>query len=543
LYGDRPEIGIRELLQNSVDAVRELLEYQKKDNKDIKLRDLEDDADVEIVLERNENNEDWLTISDRGIGMTDVIIREYFLKAGASFRNSQNWSKDFVNDEGKSKVLRSGRFGIGALATFLLGDEIIVQTRHVNSTDDMGIEFNATIDTETIELKKTEGLPIGTTIKVRLRKGVASRLSNTESENAQKSSWTNWDWYCLEKPKVVRRVKDKAKAKKLKQQYTFPSEEDDIMSHLQWRRISRPDYPCIDWTYKYSGLVCNGIKMKIHTDGSSVSFKDNKKQCHLGEPSSISVFDPDGNLPLTIQRDSLITNTPPFTDNLYEDICKGFIAYLLVNVPNNSPFVGNLYNSHNIIDFLGIYRLVSYKILVCTNKGISILDYSILNDGGIKYIISTVSKSFKLKEDFIDSIAIVSFYEYSRGDKVIDNDLKGAVFLGEAREVKRTSIIIEFQDPHSKEQISLYVLHKDDFENSTNNSYDFSEGFLEINRIEEKEAIKTSTLADIWMRYLGEPFIPYDPDERRRRFPKAYEELKTYIATHEKLKEQREKEK
>src|SRR6202451_1072876 len=101
-----------------------------------------------------------LTVSDRGTGMTEEIIVNYFLKAGGSFRRSLAWKKEFESEEGtsrghsKSRVLRSGRFGVGVLAAFLIGDELEVSTRHLNDAADNGLTFTATIDTETIELMR-----------------------------------------------------------------------------------------------------------------------------------------------------------------------------------------------------------------------------------------------------------------------------------------------------------------------------------------------------------------------------------------------------
>jgi molecular chaperone HtpG len=99
LYGDRPEIGIRELIQNAVDAVRERREFEKNhpDSADHAPSDLRDD--VVVWLDEPDNNgAAMLTVSDRGIGMTEEIIVNYFLKAGASFRRSVAWKKEFESE-------------------------------------------------------------------------------------------------------------------------------------------------------------------------------------------------------------------------------------------------------------------------------------------------------------------------------------------------------------------------------------------------------------------------------------------------------------
>ena len=65
--------------------------------------------------------------------MTEDTIINYLLKAGASFRNSDIWRENFEDSEHHSKVERTGRFGVGLLASFLLGNKIKVKTKYLNS--------------------------------------------------------------------------------------------------------------------------------------------------------------------------------------------------------------------------------------------------------------------------------------------------------------------------------------------------------------------------------------------------------------------------
>jgi molecular chaperone HtpG len=67
LYGDTPEIGIRELMQNGVDACLELKDYFEQ-NPALQPADLTDqDADVLITLEEVSKDERYLIVSDRGM--------------------------------------------------------------------------------------------------------------------------------------------------------------------------------------------------------------------------------------------------------------------------------------------------------------------------------------------------------------------------------------------------------------------------------------------------------------------------------------------
>ena len=325
LYGDRPEIGIRELLQNSVDAVRELCEYQKQntDSKEIELT--EQKGDVVISIDQEEDGNWWVTVSDRGIGMTVDTVREYFLKAGASLRRSEIWRQTFQDEKGKSRVLRSGRFGVGALAAFLLGDEIHVSTRHVSAPLNGGVEFEAAIDTQAIELRKA-ARPVGTTISVQITGEVRERLVPIEGypEYERTRSLNRWDWYCLEDPKVVRLVSHE----ELPQMYQLPSLESELPTG--WYGVKHPDFKDIHWTrlHEASQLTCNGIRIG---NMSRELFSD--RYLAISSPN-ISVFDFDSQLPLNLQRTNLTESDYPFYEALLNDVLRDFIAFVLSDAPS-----------------------------------------------------------------------------------------------------------------------------------------------------------------------------------------------------------------
>jgi hypothetical protein len=139
--------------------------------------------------------------------MTVDTVQNYFLKAGASLRRSEIWRQTFEDEKGHSKVLRSERFGVGALAAFLLGDEVHVETRQVSQPRDAGIAFQAQLDVEAIELRRVER-SVGTTVRVRIDDEVKQRLmksrvgyiGNTQGGRVG----GEWDRYCLKVPRVVR---------------------------------------------------------------------------------------------------------------------------------------------------------------------------------------------------------------------------------------------------------------------------------------------------------------------------------------------------
>jgi molecular chaperone HtpG len=319
LYENSPGVGLRELIQNAVDAVRELKQYwiEVPGSRNLPLSDQA--ADVVVSVEKGNPGEAWLITSDKGIGMTSETIINYFLVAGASFRRSDHWRRIFENKDGKSKVLRSGRFGVGALATFLLGPEIEVSTRHVD--EKRGIEFRATVDSDSIKLRKIDR-PVGTTIKIRVRESLAERL--TGSWRAQ-SGPVDWDWFCLAEPSVKRTVF----GKELMQKHFPPSSGNNLPK--SWREISHGDFEAVLWTYSAAPqLVCNGIKIESAPHSSWAP------RFGLKLPN-VAVLDPDGKLPLNLQRTGLAVTQYPFEAALVEDVCRDFIAFALMQGPFSVP--------------------------------------------------------------------------------------------------------------------------------------------------------------------------------------------------------------
>lgn len=168
LYGGDASYGVRELTANAVDAVNERFfisntqnhQHYPRRNSDIK-------SIIEISIDKGENFENdgryKFTITDRGIGMTLDVILNYYLTSGVSFRESEEWKRLF--DIGKkTKITRTGRFGVGALSAFLLGDSITVTTRHMDEQE-KGYKFSFSLCSEIINIERVE-CEIGTKIEI-----------------------------------------------------------------------------------------------------------------------------------------------------------------------------------------------------------------------------------------------------------------------------------------------------------------------------------------------------------------------------------------
>lgn len=348
LYGDDPGIGIRELIQNAVDAVHEFndLVSQRPALESVVRNKINTDVRVEINCDKEYFPQN-VTIIDRGVGMNLDIIKNYYLKAGASFRNSDAWKKEHEDSDGKSRVLRTGRFGIGALASFLMGDEIEVTTRHAEETSGKGFFFKAKLDEEAISISRKECC-VGTkvivnipktsqkNIKVELLNGKYSRRDFNKDLAFNLDTREALGSYLLANPKVEIVVNPNEIKGKIKT--TIPNV--DTPWERPWRSFDTSEYEKIFWTF--SGdiyLACNGISINPGSSGSlryndlRLFGLDDKTPEYIAEPY-VSIFDKNGRLPLNLQRTSLSSTNVSFGEDLWGSVANDLIAYALVTVPD-----------------------------------------------------------------------------------------------------------------------------------------------------------------------------------------------------------------
>lgn len=336
LYGDRPEVGIRELMQNAVDAVREYNDLREHDARFASAADRESHysklerqrydlgkhedgrpIDVLISIDRGTDGRLWCTCTDRGVGMTPDVIRDYFLRAGASFRASGQWKERHESEDKSVRIARTGRFGIGAFAMFLLcdpgdpGSQIEVRTRGVGER--RGVRFKAGLDTDPIAIEWDDAGCLGTQIRVPLDNAVASALATDLGDNLT-------DWYTFADPVVVRTREGAV----LKQQHVLPafdgalprgwnrSVEDDFIVVWGWARVFGRRMP---------PSAVNGFLVSSFTwDSWPV------------RPPVFSILDRGSRCPITVQRDrytcSLEKFLPSFSSAAMDDLLAAAMVFL-----------------------------------------------------------------------------------------------------------------------------------------------------------------------------------------------------------------------
>ncbi len=270
----------------------------------------------------------FLRVTDKGIGMTADTLKNYFLRAGASFRQSADWAREFLDDEGKPRVLCAGRFGIGAFATFLLGPEFRLRTRHVSAQTDQGYELEVCADSSSVEIRRCLKESIGTDIEVEISPESIKAFSWQKRHGLFLGKMSDTDWFCWDWPRVLGRVNGKPLIQRYK------SLLSQRLYGPEWSAIDVTGFDAVYWSFaNASDFACNGIAIR-HPDAL--------KSVEIGWPDSmpfnppkIAVADSLGKLRLTIQRYELINKVVPFIEELRRDVLLSFIAYALTCGPTS----------------------------------------------------------------------------------------------------------------------------------------------------------------------------------------------------------------
>lgn len=138
LYSD-PGVFVRELLQNSIDAVY----MRAKQDKDFSL----EDGLIQIDSWRDAATGDtWFRIRDNGTGMDRKIIKNHFLKVGNSYYTSEDF-RHANRHAAKGSYTAISRFGIGILSCFMCDKErteLKVSTKRFPAGQQNGLRLDVT---------------------------------------------------------------------------------------------------------------------------------------------------------------------------------------------------------------------------------------------------------------------------------------------------------------------------------------------------------------------------------------------------------------
>jgi molecular chaperone HtpG len=146
-----PQVFLRELLQNAVDAITARTQLEPDHQGRISLE----------VISSPERNEATLVFEDNGIGLTEAEIHQFLATIGQSSKREElaDRRNDYI-----------GQFGIGLLSCFVVSDEIVVLTRSIKN-DAATIEWRGRPD-GTYSIRTLEkDLSPGTRVYLRNKNG------------------------------------------------------------------------------------------------------------------------------------------------------------------------------------------------------------------------------------------------------------------------------------------------------------------------------------------------------------------------------------
>lgn len=366
LYGKSASYGIRELIQNATDACKTRMAiYNESDYK----------PEVKISITEKDKKR-YLKIDDNGIGMSLDIIRNHFLNIGSQFKGSNEWDKLKRNEQDKGKLTeKNGKFGIGILSSYLLGNNLKVIT--CNCGEKIKYEFETKKDTMLIEIKKTEGKErdCGTKIEIELKDDI-----NVDKLVIE-------EWYVNKD--IPLKIEIENRNSKKQEFIDLIEDSDEITENAEngtgkkWQKLELDKNINIEiyWTYKYllpamhlegknegtiirytPNLVCNGIVIPKNYDGKN-------KSSIVKKWPTVYVIDKNGELELNLSRDEL-NGRLPFSDKLETTLLDNFMKQYRNYSKNNSGFskekiitsqfnITNYYNQKLIFGKQG-YTLFNY---------------------------------------------------------------------------------------------------------------------------------------------------------------------------------------
>lgn len=168
---------LRELIQNALDASRCRMYddlrregHELPESPDRAAADVRERYTIQVQHERSVSVDDSVggaasvsivTVVDAGVGMTRSVIEKYFLQVGRSFYASNEFRSSYSFNP-------SNRFGVGFLSLFAVSDHIVVETRS-SDKNASGIRLVLTGPKSYLLVEEDDALPVGTTVRVRLR--------------------------------------------------------------------------------------------------------------------------------------------------------------------------------------------------------------------------------------------------------------------------------------------------------------------------------------------------------------------------------------
>ncbi len=175
-----PEVFVRELIQNAVDAITAR-------------RRIEPEFQGQVRLELSEGGEQagpTICVTDNGIGLTASEVEAFLSTVGGSSK------REDVEALAESSESFLGRFGIGLLSCFMVTDEIVVLTRSGREAAAPVIEWRGRADgSYTVRQLPSSSIAPGTRVYIRAKEDCTEHferdaLTETARKYAEMLPWS-----------------------------------------------------------------------------------------------------------------------------------------------------------------------------------------------------------------------------------------------------------------------------------------------------------------------------------------------------------------
>lgn len=548
LYGDNPTFGVRELIQNAVDACNERNEWERRH----KLKKTKGKIKIEVDTEQK-----IFKISDNGIGMNAEVLINYFLIAGSSFRDSNVWHEHNKDDKNRTVTVRSGRFGIGALATFLLGDTSNVITRHIADQDNLGYSFSYDIKTsKALEIIRVENVNVGTEIMIPLKQQAVDFFN--EEYSSYKTEWYNW--YHFSEPEILITLNGSEVFNKqpLKPRFLVPNNQKHTSG---WFYCTSKEYTSIHWGYHVTRedmrvFLCNGIT--VHDFGNEYRNRNDDKEPFIAESNlginirlpEISVIDKEGNLGLNIARSDVTYFK--LEDKFGEELCKYWLAQILISDPldEKDQYKGIMPRYKTVLTYNSeSFTINNWTLLFHTG-----MDILLLGDENMwKYshleLSENLSDTLIIYERLFPHNSIISF----GFDHQILLDKNGVNPSCKEMWIRKTEIVqsylslkLENEKIPLEEVMELIKVDAEEYYWSSSevsgprkSPVTLSDKISMVIRIKPELSAKDekNLMLKVLKKYIpvevNHGLIPVDMEKRKEMYPKAFKELSKYMKVEE----------
>ncbi len=161
-----PSLCVRELLQNSLDALRHRRALLQRDE-----RVSWEDGRILMEHTLDVSGREVLRCTDNGIGMDEEIVARFLVRAGRSYYRSPEFEQERASlAAANADFDPCARFGIGFMSCFMLGEHIKITTRrHYGSSKPPGrpiiVEIHGLSGLVVIRPGKSDQ-PIGTAVEI-----------------------------------------------------------------------------------------------------------------------------------------------------------------------------------------------------------------------------------------------------------------------------------------------------------------------------------------------------------------------------------------